>query len=109
VSETWWKYVERITGCAHQDRIAQHTEIEPSSVWQWKSRHNRPKAEHVITFARAYHRPPVEALIAAGYLDPTDVSVDPTEFNEVDEVAARPLREVSTDELIAELRRRLRY
>jgi transcriptional regulator with XRE-family HTH domain len=98
VTEAWWKYVESVTGCASQDRIAQHTGIEPSSVWRWINSRNRPKAENVITFARAYHRRPVEALIAAGYLDPSEAIG-------VDEVA---LRELSADELIAELRRRLR-
>jgi len=88
VTETWWEYVARITGCAYQNRIAQRTGIEQSSVWRWKSSRNKPKAGDVITFARAYHRPPVEALIAAGYRDPTEVSG-------VDEVAATALREPS--------------
>ena len=65
---TWWQYVVRIAGTDMQKQMSTDTGISQTAFSRWKTGQNKPEAPHVITFARAYRRPPVEALIAAGYL-----------------------------------------
>jgi transcriptional regulator with XRE-family HTH domain len=63
----WWEYVVRVAGKnATQKDIAQATGLDPASVSRWKT--GTARADLAVQFARAYHRPPVESLIAAGYL-----------------------------------------
>lgn len=68
MSTDWPSYMRRVTAGATQVQIAEQTGIEQTSISRWMLGKNRPRAELVIQFARAYHRSPVEALIAAGYL-----------------------------------------
>ncbi len=96
--EAWWEYVQRISrGAPHKD-IAAAAGVDPSRITGWKNG-DRPQAQSAVAFARAYRRNPVEALIAAGYLDKSEVSG-------VVEVAASAAR-LSHDELLAEIRRRI--
>lgn len=74
MSESWWDYVQRITGRAQQNEIADATGVEQSSISRWKLGKTRPKADAVVAVARAYNRAPVEALVAAGYLKEDEVS-----------------------------------
>ena len=73
MTETWPDYLRRITGNATQAQIAERIGIGRLSVCNWLHGKTRPKAETVITVARVYGRPPVEALLAAQYLEPTEV------------------------------------
>jgi transcriptional regulator with XRE-family HTH domain len=66
--ETWWEYVIRIAGTSAQKEIAAAAGVDPSQVSRWSNGHN-PDAKRVVHFARTYKRPPVEALIAAQYLN----------------------------------------
>lgn len=95
--ETWPQYVKRIAGPLKQEQIAEHSGISQATVSAWlRGAPGVPRAETVIAFARAFNRSPVEALVAAGYL-------------QSDEAAAKartPLVEYSDRELLDELRRR---
>ena len=66
--ETWPQYLRRITGAATQAQIAERIGIGRLSVCNWLQGKTRPKAETVIIVARVYQRPPIEGLLAAGYL-----------------------------------------
>ena len=79
VAETWPEYVRRISGSATQAQIAARIGVGRLSVCNWLHGKTRPKAETVISVARAYHRSPVEALIAAAYLSP-DEADEPIEI-----------------------------
>jgi transcriptional regulator with XRE-family HTH domain len=68
---TWAEYV-RGTGHARKD-IAAAAGVSTSIVSRWLSGEIRPSAENVVAFARAFHLRPVEALMAAGYLEPGEV------------------------------------
>ena len=57
---TWWRYVMTVTGNATQKDIAAATGIDQSSISRWQRGANTPRAEAVVTFARAYGRSPVE-------------------------------------------------
>jgi transcriptional regulator with XRE-family HTH domain len=94
----WWAYVTRTAGMeATQKDIAERAEMEQSSLSRWKLGKNPPDAENVVRFARAYGKPPVGALIAAGYLEPH-------EADQVVEIDAKPISKLSISELVAQLR-----
>jgi transcriptional regulator with XRE-family HTH domain len=95
VSETWWEYVQRITGHAQQKEIAEATGIEQSRISRWKLGKSTPKAEAAVAVARGYNRPPVEALIAAGYLTTEDI-------DGVVEISVAPA-DLPSDEIVAQV------
>ena len=99
VVETWPEYVRRISGRATQAQIAERIGIGRLSVCNWLHGKTRPKAETVITVARAFGRPPVEALLAAAYLRPDEI-------DQPFEVRVSP-RDLPTEEIAAEVHRRL--
>ena len=68
LTETWPEYLRRIAGGATQAQIAERIGIGRLSVCNWLQGKTRPKAETVIIVARVYQRAPIEALLAAGYL-----------------------------------------
>jgi hypothetical protein len=77
--ETWPEYVARHSRNARQEDIAYAVEVDQTTVGRWLDveRWNagkRPTPDHVVRFAKAYGRRPVEAYIAAGYLAPDDIS-----------------------------------
>lgn len=92
----WWEYVQKVTGGAKQTAIAERTGIAQSSVNRWQT--VIPKSENVISFAKAYNRPPLEALLAAGIVNDDDVALTQVPAD---------LAEVDTDALLAEVRRRI--
>lgn len=97
--ESWTEYVQRITAGAPRREIAKAAGIDQSGLSRWMNSGVKPRAEKVVAFARGLRQSPVEALIAAGYLEPHEVSG-------VIEVAQSP-SQMSDQELIAELTRRL--
>ena len=99
VAETWPEYVRRISGPATQAQIAERIGIGRLSVCNWLHGKTRPKAETVITVARAFGRPPVEALLAAAYLRADEI-------DQPVEVRVSP-RDLPTEEIAAEVHRRL--
>lgn len=69
----WWDYVQKVTGGASQTAIAEKAGISQSSVNRWKT--VIPKSENVIAFAKAYGRPPLEALQEAGLVSDEDIAL----------------------------------
>lgn len=97
--ETWPEYLRRISGGATQGQIAERVGLGRLSVCNWLHGKTQPKAETVIGVARAFVRPPVEALIVAGYLHAHEAGAA---------VELRPsLADVDGETLAAEVLRRL--
>lgn len=100
--ESWPDYVKRVIGDSNatQQQIEERTGIPSSTVGRWlRGERVQPKAETVVAFARAFYRPPVEALIAAGYI--TAAEGEPERRHKT------PLTEYATAELFDELRSRM--
>lgn len=98
-AETWPEYLRRIVGDQTQSLIARQVGVGRLSVCNWLQGKTRPKAETVILVARVYGRSPIEALLAAGYLNHDEVDVPM-------EIRASP-RALSSSDLAAEVHRRL--
>lgn len=97
----WWRYVVTVTGGAAQKDIARATGSDQSSISRWQMGANTPRADTVVSLARAYGRSPVEALVAAGYLASG-------EFGVVELTALTgDLTGASVESLLSELKRRL--
>ena len=95
--ESWPEYVRRVAGMYTQMQIAEKTGLAQSSVGAWlRGQPGVPRAESVIAFARAFHQSPVEALVAAGYLQPDEAGL----------TQRTPLAHYSRDELFEELSHR---
>ncbi|WP_341258210.1 helix-turn-helix transcriptional regulator [Gordonia malaquae] len=96
---TWWTYVSRITNGASGIQIATLTGLDAGAISRWKSGRASVSAEAAVRLARAVNRPPVEALVAAGFLD----------AKEVERAVYLPasFREVSDRELLEEVARRM--
>lgn len=97
---SWWNYVTRTAKTDVQKTMAAKTGISETAFSRWKRGANRPEAPHVITFARAYGRPPVEALVAANILGVDDVAA-------VIEVHSE-ISTITDDDLLAEVGRRMK-
>lgn len=102
VSETsdWWDYLERVSGSESQAAIARRLDVDKTTVWRWKANGAIPDTDTVIRVARTYGRPVAEALVAAGSITPDEARVTQVE------VKTTPA-ELSTDELLDEVRRRI--
>jgi transcriptional regulator with XRE-family HTH domain len=99
MSETWPEYLRRITGGQTQTQIAERIGIGRLSVCNWLRGKTRPKAGTAITVARAYQRPPLEALVAASYLKAVELA-GPVEIR-------NSPRDLSADDIAKEVHRRL--
>lgn len=72
--ENWTAYLRRITCGLTRKEIAAAANINVSGVSRWLTGVSQPSTEKVIGFARSLNQNPLEALIAAGYLSPEDVT-----------------------------------
>src|SRR5258705_501950 len=97
--ENWTGYVRRITQGAPRKEVARAAGIHESGLHRWLNSRGRPSAEKLVLFARGLGQRPLEALIAAGYLDPSEAEA-------VVEVHEDPAG-LSDDALVAEVARRL--
>ena len=73
--ETWPEYLRRIAHGQTQAQIAARIGIGRLSVCNWMHGKTKPKAETAIAVARSYQRSPIEALLAAGFLEPAEVGI----------------------------------
>jgi transcriptional regulator with XRE-family HTH domain len=99
MTENWPEYLRRITAGQTQSQIAERTGIGRLSVCHWVHGKTNPKPETAIAVARVYDRSPIEALLAAGYLNAAEVRL-PIERR------CSP-RDLAAEEIVAEVRRRL--
>lgn len=99
VREDWTGYVQRITKDVPREVVAQAAGIHVTGLYRWLRGQGRPRAEQVVGFARGLGQRPVEALIAAGYLEPDEVE------GVIEVYQSR--KELSDDELLAEIAARL--
>ena len=97
IEQAWSEYVSDLTTGMSQLQIAEHTGLAQTNIGKWlRGEPGIPRAESVIAFARSFRRPPMEALVASGYLTTEEVTSP-----------LRPSLSVYEDgELIAELGRR---
>lgn len=100
VRETWPSYVRRITEGLDRKAIAAAAGMNVSGVSRWLNEATRPSPEKVISFARGLRHSPIEALLAAGYLEDTDIGGGIELVQSLDTF--------SDDALICEIRDRLR-
>ena len=99
MKQTWPEYLRRIAAGETQTQIAEKVGVGRLSVCNWMLGKTRPKAETAIAVARVYGRSPIEALLAASYL----------EADEIDgpiEIQTSP-RHMSAQDIADEVRRRL--
>lgn len=91
----WWDYVQEVSGQASQTEIAKRLGLSQPGVSRWQT--VPPKPESVITFARTYNRPLIEAFLAAEYLSAEDAAM----------TKVADASKLTNEELLTELRRRL--
>ena len=101
MSDSWWGYVQHVSAYAANKDIADAAQMDASAISRWK-RGDQPRAQNVVAFARAYSRPAVEALVAAGYLTEADLVV----MGAV-QIARSTIAEVPNSELVEEMQRRM--
>lgn len=97
--ENWPEYLRRIARGQTQSQIAEKVGVGRLSVCHWLHGKTRPKPETAMAVARVYGRSPIEALLAAGYLDAAEVRLP------VD-TRSSP-QDLPAEEVAAEVRRRL--
>ena len=96
--ETWPAYVRRVAGNMRQEQIAERSGVSQATISAWfRGAPSAPKAETVISFAKAFGHSPVRALVIAGYLDENDAGP----------MSQTALSEYSNSELVGELGSRL--
>jgi transcriptional regulator with XRE-family HTH domain len=95
----WAEYVKRVAPGKTQGEIAALAGIDQTGVSRWLSGQSVPRIESIIKFARNLNRPPLEALVAAGYITPEEAGISPD--------LQISIRALPTDELLAEIRRRV--
>lgn len=66
--------MRRIAGDSTGRAIAHHVGVPEAKVSYWRSGSRFPSVSEAINFSRAYGRPPLEGLVAAGFLDADDVA-----------------------------------
>jgi transcriptional regulator with XRE-family HTH domain len=96
----WQEYVKDLQAGRTQVELAEQVGVDQATVSRWLRGGGAPSAENVVQIARRAGRQPLSALVAAGLLSATEAR---------QRAAARPsLSDLTDDELIDELRRRLR-
>jgi transcriptional regulator with XRE-family HTH domain/predicted GIY-YIG superfamily endonuclease len=102
----WWDYVKDVTRGAQQSEIAEKTGITATTISRWKTAAHGTRPENVTAFARAYDRPVLEALVAAGFLSADEAKVTevslPRDPSQMDSAALA----TEIQRLVDELRRR---
>jgi transcriptional regulator with XRE-family HTH domain len=99
--DEWARYVREVVGTLNQIEVAAKTGIAQSNVGRWlRGEPGTPKAASVVALARAFDRPPVEALVAAGYITEAEAGAKAR-------TKRTPLKDYTERELVDELSRRV--
>lgn len=69
--ETWNEYVQRITRGIPRKEVAKAAGVSESRLSRWLDG-GTVSAEKAVKFARGIGQPPVEALVHAGFLEPSE-------------------------------------
>lgn len=97
---TWADYLTRHTNGEVGRVTAQRLGVTESNVSRWKKGGQTPDVRHVVTFARLYGRPVLEALVEADFITAEEAG---------EQLIGRPsLEDFSDEQLLDELRRRFR-
>lgn len=95
----WSEYVRRVTVNMTQTEAAERAGVTQTAIGRWiRGDTDAPRAESVVAFARALDINPLEALVAAGYLLPSEVGQSVN--------LRTPISDFSDIEIIDELKRR---
>lgn len=73
MASEWNTYLLRITAGATGSEIARRVGVSGSKVSYWKKGSRPPTAREAVSVSRAYSRPPLEGLVAAGYLTADEI------------------------------------
>lgn len=93
----WWNYVQHVARGDNNQTIAAKVGITGPSVGRWRV--GGVDAGTATRFAKVYGRPPIEALIAAGYITEREAGAQPVTLPSLDEF--------TDQELISEVQRRM--
>lgn len=74
MSNDWGTYLRAITDGSSGAEIARKLGVSDSKVSYWKRGERPPTISEAIAVSRAFGRPPLEGLVAAGYLAADEVS-----------------------------------
>ncbi|TFD47612.1 XRE family transcriptional regulator [Cryobacterium sp. Hh11] len=69
---TWPEFLRMIAGDETGARISERTNTPESTISRWLAGKVEPRPKQVVQIAGAYQADPVQALIAAGYLDESE-------------------------------------
>ena len=78
VTETmnWRDYLDATSNGDFNNVIAEKVGVDPATIGRWCSGSVDPKPRQVVAYARAYSLNPLSALVAAGYLELSDLGDD---------------------------------
>ena len=99
---TWWQYVQDLIGSDNFSTAANKAGFDKSAFTRWSRGANADPA-FAVKLARAYNANPIHALVVSGLL-----SSEEAKLRMVDIGKSVDARILSDDELIAEIKRRLR-
>lgn len=72
--ETFGEYVARVTRDVPRQEIARLTGMDQSSIGRWIRGEQEPQIQKIVAFARGLGLPPLEGLVAAGYIEPGEAN-----------------------------------
>lgn len=74
MANSWSTYFNEITENAPGSSVAERLQVSGSKVSDWRRGERPPSPREAAHIARAYGRCPIEGLVAAGYLEATDIA-----------------------------------
>ena len=108
MSTGWWDYVEQLLRAKDwtQADLAEHANLDPSLISNWKNKGAQPRIEALRSVSRAAGVPMLKLLVAAGHITPEEAALD-----DVDVLAPAPVDVVAAikndDNLLPEAKRHL--
>lgn len=72
---SWSLFIDATARGEYNNAIAERTGVDPATIGRWRTGAVDPKPRQVVAYARAYGESPIQALIAAGYLDAQDLDI----------------------------------
>ncbi|WP_311245291.1 MULTISPECIES: helix-turn-helix transcriptional regulator [unclassified Microbacterium] len=74
MSDDWGTYFRRLTAGASGAEVARRLGVSDSKVSYWRRSERPPTVKEAIRVSREYGRSPLEGLVAAGHLEPDELS-----------------------------------